>query len=194
MKGKARETAMIANAILSGLDHAHTLVHDGMRAAIVHRDVSPHNVMASITGDVKLVDFGLAKAVAATAASRSGALRGKVGYMSPEQAHGLAVDGRADVFAVGIIAHELLTGRRLFTGRREPEILSKLLHQPLAAPSTWNAAAAPMDGPVMAMLERDRNNRPTARQAADQLAALMSPDAAAQLAAVVRDTVSTDER
>ena len=93
----------VAAELLEALDYAHELVHGGKHLQIVHRDVTPHNVMLSWAGGVKLVDFGIAKAIAATNASQSGAIKGKVAYMSPEQVQGKTLDGRSDVFAVGVI-------------------------------------------------------------------------------------------
>ncbi|HEU5055155.1 MAG TPA: serine/threonine-protein kinase, partial [Kofleriaceae bacterium] len=150
----------IACEILRGLDYAHELEHEGKRLGIVHRDISPHNVMISWDGQVKLVDFGIAKAVAATGVSRSGTLKGKLAYMSPEQAGALELDGRSDVFAVGVVLHELLTGERLFRGSTEPEVLARVLTQPIPRPGELRPGVPPaIDDAVMAMLERDRERR-----------------------------------
>ena len=146
--------------MLRGLDYAHELEHDGKRLGIVHRDISPHNVMISWDGQVKLVDFGIAKAVAATGVSRSGTLKGMLAYMSPEQAGALELDGRSDVFAVGVVLHELLTGERLFRGSTEPEVLARVLTQPIPRPGERRAGVPPaFDAAGMSMLERDRDRR-----------------------------------
>lgn len=159
----------IAAEVLAGLDHAHELVSDGKKLEIVHRDVSPHNIMLSWTGGVKLVDFGIAKAVAATNASQSGALKGKVSYMSPEQAQGQAVDGRSDVFALGIVLHEMLAGRRLFSGQSEPEVLARVVGQPIPRPGELSPAVGEdLDAIVMAMLERDLTRRLSSARAAQE--------------------------
>jgi serine/threonine protein kinase len=176
----------IAAEMLRGLDYAHELEHRGRRLGIVHRDVSPHNVMISWDGAVKLVDFGIAKAVAATGASRSGTVKGKVAYMSPEQASALELDGRTDIFAVGVVLHELLAGERLFRGSTEPEILARLLTQPIPRPVEL-APHTPLDldAVVMRMLERDRDVRyPTAHAALEALLATSatSPRAGLELA------------
>ncbi len=157
----------VAAEVLAGLDHAHELVRDGKKLKIVHRDVSPHNIMLSWTGSVKLVDFGIAKAVAATNASQSGALKGKVGYMSPEQAQGGTLDGRSDVFAVGVVLHEMLAGRRLFSGPSEPAVLARVLGQPIPRPGELSPAVGDdLDAIVMAMLERDLSRRFSSARAA----------------------------
>jgi serine/threonine protein kinase len=163
----------IACEMLRGLDYAHELEHDDKRLGIVHRDISPHNVMISWDGQVKLVDFGIAKAVAATGVSRSGTLKGKLAYMSPEQAGALELDGRSDVFAVGVVLHELLTGERLFRGSTEPEVLARVLTQPIPRPSERRAGVPPpVDDAVMGMLERDRDRR--VASAHDALEALLA--------------------
>ncbi len=100
-----------------GLHYAHTLDHPqtGKPLAIVHRDVSPPNIMLSKNGEVKVVDFGLAKAASQLEITDEGMVKGKFSYLSPEACRGLAVDARADVFSLGIITWEMLTGWRLFT-------------------------------------------------------------------------------
>ena len=161
----------IASEVLRGLDYAHELVDDGHPITIIHRDISPHNIMLGWQGSVKIVDFGIAKAVEGSLVSRSGSLKGKVAYMSPEQVHGHSLDGRSDLFAVGIILHELLTGERLFVGKTEAETLSKVLTQPVAAPSSMNSLVPPdLDAIVMRLLQRDRADRFTrARDAMEAL-------------------------
>ncbi len=150
----------IAGEMLRGLDYAHELEQDGRRLGIVHRDISPHNVMVSWDGSIKLVDFGIAKAMAATGISRAGTIKGKVAYMSPEQAHAMELDGRTDVFAVGVVLHELLVGERLFRGNTEPEILARLLNQPIPRPTELAPEVpADLDHVVMKLLERDRDAR-----------------------------------
>jgi serine/threonine protein kinase len=107
----------IAADICRGLAYAHERrSYDGRPLGIVHRDVSPPNVLISLEGEVKLVDFGLAKAASQLEHSDPDILKGKLGYMSPEQAYGKAVDHRADVFAAGILLYEMLSGSRLFKG------------------------------------------------------------------------------
>jgi eukaryotic-like serine/threonine-protein kinase len=118
--------AWIAHEVLDALDYAHNLADEGGQGlGIVHRDISPSNVLLSVRGDVKLVDFGIARAKDPDRAhkSKSGTLKGKYGYMSPEQVIELPLDGRSDVFSVGVVLAELLTGRRLFAAPNELDVL-----------------------------------------------------------------------
>jgi serine/threonine protein kinase len=120
-KGKRIETAQIIYLMIEtckALQYAHSLEHPETNEplGIVHRDISPPNILLSKNGEVKVVDFGLAKASSQIESTDPGVVKGKFSYLSPEAASGLEVDNRADVFAVGIIMWELLTGRRLFYG------------------------------------------------------------------------------
>ena len=112
-------TIYIMMECCKALHYAHTLEHPetGKPLGIVHRDISPPNILLSKNGEVKLVDFGLAKANSQIESTDPGVVKGKFSYLSPEAASGLEVDHRADVFAVGIILWEMLTGRRLFYRR-----------------------------------------------------------------------------
>jgi serine/threonine-protein kinase len=118
--------AWIAHEVLDALDYAHNITgEDGRALGIVHRDISPSNVLLSVRGDIKLVDFGIARAVDPDRAhkSKSGTLKGKYGYMSPEQVIEQGVDSRSDLFSVGVVLAELLTGRRLFAAANELDVL-----------------------------------------------------------------------
>ena len=116
------EACLICVRICEGLAYAHGLVDGkGDSMHIVHRDMSPPNVLITRYGEVKIVDFGLAKANSQLERSEPGIIKGKFSYLSPEAAQGLPVDGRADIFAVGIILWELLAGRRLFMGETDLE-------------------------------------------------------------------------
>ena len=111
---------LIVMEALRGLDYAHRRADDsGAPLGIVHRDVSPSNVLVSVDGEVKLCDFGIARANDSTDAVVPDAIQGKAGYMSPEHARGQPLDGRADVFAAGVILWELLSGRRMYKADRE---------------------------------------------------------------------------
>ncbi len=109
------------NEILKGLEYAHKLPdpETGKHLGIVHRDISPPNILISWNGEVKLTDFGLAKATTQLESTDPGVVKGKFAYLSPEAAFGKHVDGRTDVFAVGILAYEMLTMRRLFLGETD---------------------------------------------------------------------------
>lgn len=114
----------IAQQVLNALDHAHNQVdEEGSALGVVHRDVSPSNVLLSRRGEVKLVDFGIARAAQQNHKTRAGTLKGKYGYMSPEQVVDGDIDARSDIFSVGIVLAELLTGRRLFAAANELDVL-----------------------------------------------------------------------
>src|SRR5262247_1315293 len=111
--------AWIAHEVLDALDYAHNLTgEDGARLGIVHRDISPSNVLLSVRGDIKLVDFGIARQQDPERAHKS-----KYGYMSPEQVIEQSLDARSDLFSVGVVFAELLTGRRLFAAANELDVL-----------------------------------------------------------------------
>jgi serine/threonine protein kinase len=113
---------------LAGLHHAHELAdYDGTSLEIVHRDVTPHNVFVTYEGQVKVVDFGIAKAVGRASETRQGVVKGKVRYMAPEQAIGQPVDRRADVFSVGVMLWEAATGRRLWKDMDDLNIVQALV-------------------------------------------------------------------
>ena len=114
--------------ILAGLHHAHELCdYDGTPMAVVHRDVSPHNVLLTYDGQVKLLDFGIAKAVNSSPHTSTGIVKGKIAYMAPEQACGEGVDRRADLFAVGVMLWEAVAGSRMWGGE-EGNVLTRLLN------------------------------------------------------------------
>ncbi len=116
--------ALIARDVLDALDYAHNAVDSrGRKLGIVHRDISPGNVLLSWRGDVKLTDFGIARAAERRHKTEAGTLKGKYGYMSPEQVSGAEVDERSDLFAVGILLAEMVMARRLFTSTNDLDIL-----------------------------------------------------------------------
>lgn len=114
--------------IAAGLDHAHRLIDatTGEPLNIIHRDMSPQNVMVSFEGEVKIIDFGIAKSTTQQENTRVGTLKGKFGYMSPEQVDGLEVDARTDIFAIGIMLWEMLSEQRLFLSNNEMTTLRKI--------------------------------------------------------------------
>ena len=155
--------AWVLGQIARGLAYAHSLAgDDGAPLRIIHRDVSPSNVMISFDGEVKLLDFGLAKALAESGdeQTRSGTLRGKFGYMSPEQILGLPVDHRVDVFAAGVVLWEALTARRLFKGETDVQSLALVRAAKVDPPSTVNPTVPPrLDWIALHALARDRDQR-----------------------------------
>lgn len=146
--------AQIGAEVARGLHYAHRLSVKGEWLALVHRDVTPHNVLLSYDGAVKLTDFGIAKA--GSGLSAPGKLKGKFAYMSPEQARGEAVDARSDIFALGIVLWELLTGGRLFDGDGDLAILRSVQHSIIPPPARLNSEVPPgLDAAVMKALERN---------------------------------------
>jgi hypothetical protein len=132
-------TCHIVGRLCEGLDYAHRrLDGNGHELSIVHRDVSPQNVLISFEGEVKLIDFGIAKAANKVSRTRAGVLKGKFGYMSPEQVRGLPVDRRSDVFALGILLYELLTGERLFFTDSDFTTLEKVRTVDILPPRSYN--------------------------------------------------------
>ncbi len=129
---------------LGGLHAAHELTdYDGSPLHVVHRDASPHNVFVTYEGQTKLVDFGIAKAATRSAETRTGVLKGKIGYMAPEQARCEQVDRRADIFSIGVILWEMLSGARMWKGMSDVEILDHLMHGRIADITTVRADLPP---------------------------------------------------
>jgi serine/threonine protein kinase len=132
-----QQAITIVRDIASGLHHAHERVgDDGALLNIIHRDISPHNVFLTYSGEVKVLDFGIAKANSQVARTRTGVLKGKAAYMSPEQALGETLDRRTDVFSMGIVLWELTTGRWLYRRRSELETLKAVVESDAPKPST----------------------------------------------------------
>ena len=150
----------ILNQICDALDYAHNLCDDrGTPLGIIHRDVSPSNIIFAEGGVVKLIDFGIAKVSASSMQTMSGTIKGKFGYMAPEYLAG-RIDARADLFALGVIAHELLTNRPLFTTPDDMQTLQRVRQLELLPPSHRNPQVpAEVDNIVMTALERDPDRR-----------------------------------
>ena len=127
--------AKIVADVCAGLDYAHNFTdHDGHPLNLVHRDISPDNVLVSLTGSVKMIDFGIAKAVTNTGETQAGAVKGKFSYMSPEQIKGLPLDGRSDLFSLGIVLYELTTLQKPFGDDADLMTVSAIVHDPPAPP------------------------------------------------------------
>lgn len=155
----------IIMGMAGGLHHAHEKNgSDGRPLGIVHRDVSPSNVLVTYEGDVKVVDFGIAKAAAAQVSTIAGTLKGKIPYMSPEQCRGEAVDRRSDIFSIGTLLWELTTGKRLFAGENEFAILNRVAKADVPPPSSIRPEYPPeLEAIVMRALSVNAENRyPTA--------------------------------
>ncbi|MFH0899162.1 MAG: serine/threonine-protein kinase [Pseudomonadota bacterium] len=156
----------IVIGIAAGLHYAHEKRgFDGKLLGIVHRDVNPQNVFVTYDGGVRLVDFGIAKATNRSDDTKMGMLKGKIPYMSPEQARSEDLDRRSDVYAAGIMLYELTTGRRLYKGTSEFEILKRIVEDPVAPPSVVRPGyPSDLEKIVMKALAKDRGERyPTAQ-------------------------------
>jgi serine/threonine protein kinase len=156
--------ADIARQVCTGLDYAHTMRGpDGRPLELVHQDISPTNIMLAYNGTVKILDFGIARAAAFTSGGGSGAtppVRGKVAYLAPEQAHKRPFDRRSDIFALGAVLHETLTGARLFPAKNDLERLKQMMAAPIQPPSYLNAAIPrELDRIVMRALAIDPAHR-----------------------------------
>ena len=151
---------VIADAA-AGLDFAHSLRDNtGAPYHIVHRDISPQNILVTFEGGVKVIDFGVAKAAGRAQHTRTGALKGKYSYMSPEQVAGSDVDGRSDIFALGIVLHELLTGRRLFKADSDVQTLARVRECNVPPPSRLNPQLPPgVDQIVLKALAKNPDDR-----------------------------------
>lgn len=157
------QAVAMAMQIASGLHGAHEATdEDGTPLGIVHRDVSPHNILVSYKGSVRVIDFGIAKAQQVGGQTKTGSLRGKLAYMPPEQARSArTVDRRADLYGVGLVLWELLTFRRVFDADTDIAILNQIRNPEIAPPSTF-AKGIPkaLDDVVMRTLANDPAERP----------------------------------
>ena len=151
----------VFSRIGEGLAYAHARKDkSGQPVSIVHRDVSPQNIIVSFSGDVKLIDFGIAKAAGRLSRTQVGSIKGKFGYMSPEQVRGLEVDQRTDIFSMGICMWELLTRRRLFQADNELLVIEKVRSLQVEPPSRYNQQCPPeLDRVVLKALAKDPDER-----------------------------------
>jgi serine/threonine protein kinase len=133
------QAVFIASKMCEGLDYAHRKKDArGQDLDIIHRDVSPQNILVSYEGEVKIIDFGIAKAANRSQKTQAGILKGKFGYMSPEQVRGMPIDRRSDIFAVGVILYEMLTGEKLFVGESDFSTLEKVRNADVPLPRQFN--------------------------------------------------------
>jgi TonB family protein len=151
----------IASKIAAALDYAHRKKDfEEKEMGLVHRDVSPQNVLISQEGDIKLCDFGIAKAASKASHTQAGALKGKLQYMAPEQAWGRNIDRRSDIFALATVLFEMLTNRKLFSGDNELSILEQVREAHVQPPSLYNDEVTPdIDKVVIKALQKDPVNR-----------------------------------
>jgi serine/threonine-protein kinase len=152
--------AFVVAQAAGGLGYAHNLVGpSGEPLNIVHRDVSPQNILVSFEGAVKLIDFGVARALGRVTHTNPGGLKGKIEYMSPEQAGADEVDRRADVFALGVVLWEALTGRHLFRRQTELATMRAIVDDPIPRPSEIISIAPVLEAIVMRALKKRREER-----------------------------------
>lgn len=152
----------ILSEILKGLAYAHNLADSetGRPIGIVHRDISPPNILVSWNGEVKLTDFGLAKATTQLESTDPGVVKGKYSYLSPEAARGEEIDHRADLFSAGILAFEMLTGRRLFRGKNDFQTIALVRACEVPSVRSYNPAVPPdLEAVLMRALSKDINDR-----------------------------------
>lgn len=151
----------IMQKVCEGLDAAHRKKDDmGVDISLVHRDVSPQNILVSFEGEAKVIDFGIARAANKVSKTQAGVLKGKFGYMSPEQVRGQDLDNRSDVFACGVVLYEMLVGDRLFLGESDFSTLEKVRNVEMVPPTRLNKNLSPqLERIVMKALAKGREDR-----------------------------------
>ena len=164
----------IISEALKGLQYAHTRLDHGKPLGIVHRDISPHNILISFSGDVKISDFGIAKVAERQPAPAGGTVKGKLSYMSPEQITGQALDARSDIYSMGIVFWELITRHRLFFGADEQDVVRRVRDGIVPPPRQYNPdIPEEVEKIVLGMLVANRKERTqTAAEVVRQLMAL----------------------
>jgi serine/threonine protein kinase len=153
--------SFIVMKMCDGLEYAHSRRdNNGNPSCVVHRDISPQNVLISWEGDVKVIDFGIAKATEKSGKTRPGTLKGKFAYMAPEQIRGLPLDGRSDIFAIGVVLYELCTGQRGFQADSEFSLLEMVRNVEIRPPSLLNQTLpAELERIIYKALAKDRDQR-----------------------------------
>ncbi|MBL8935030.1 MAG: serine/threonine protein kinase [Archangium sp.] len=171
----------LAVELCQALDYVHRRVGlDGRPMNLIHRDLNPPNVLLSVLGEVKVADFGIARAATRTDVTQVGIVKGKPGYLAPEQAAGESIDGRVDLFALGITLHESLTGRRLFPTGDDPVSAHAVFTMPIPRPSQLRPEVPEaLENVVMQLLQRELAYRTrSARQALEGFLAVAGNGAA----------------
>ena len=151
----------IVRKIAQGLDYAHNKTDEaGNHLGIIHRDISPQNILVSWDGRIRIIDFGIAKATSQSTKTKAGVMKGKFGYMSPEQVRGESIDHRSDIFAMGTLLWELLTNKRLFKAGNQLEAMTMIGDPEVDPPSTINdEVPRPVDDIVMKALASNPDER-----------------------------------
>jgi eukaryotic-like serine/threonine-protein kinase len=151
----------ITSAVCEGLYYAHRFTEDnGTPLNIVHRDITPENIMVSFDGAVKILDFGIAKAANLIGETRTGEIKGKIAYMSPEQIAGKAVDARSDLFSLGVVAYEWVTAHRLFGEGSDADILRNTTSGKIYPPSYFRAGLPEaVESILLRAVQRNREER-----------------------------------
>jgi len=149
--------------VCKGLEYAHRKTDDsGQSLEIIHRDVSPQNILVSYDGDIRLIDFGIASAKHRSSKTQAGVIKGKFGYMAPEQVRGKKLDQRADIFSLGITLWEMATSKRLFVADNDFAVLDMVKRSKIVKPSTLNPEIPDaLEHIIMKALTRDRDKRYT---------------------------------
>ena len=179
----------IATKALAGLQYAHELADDsGLPLSVIHRDISPHNLLLSANGEVKLADFGIAKMRDAVSHTHVNMVRGKLPYLSPEQARGEPLDVRSDLYSLGLVLWETLTGVRRFAHNRGADPLAEVMAGRFLPPSRLEPQLEPaVDQLLLGLLDPRRENRfDSAAQAREQMERLFPWDASSTLAQLIR--------
>ncbi len=187
--------ATIGQEALKALSYAHTrTTDDGKAAGLVHRDVSPANLMVSKRGEVKLLDFGIVKSADRVTQTQAGVVKGNLFYMSPEQARALPVDPRSDLFSLGMVLTTAVLGQPLYDGNTMYELMTRAANGPTAADlERVKAGAGPLVGFLLKALAIDPAARfQTATEMANVLAGVMAPAPAMELEELVRFLVGDD--
>jgi eukaryotic-like serine/threonine-protein kinase len=168
---EAKLVALVGARVAAALHHVHTRCDPaGRPLEAIHRDIKPSNIRVSHEGEVKVLDFGVVKASTNSQATRQGVLKGTYSHMSPEQVKGLPLDGRSDLFSLGVVLHELLSAKQLFLAGTEMETLRAIVKGPIPTPSQVSGRDVPhqLEQIVMRLLARDPERRWPDAQALEQ--------------------------